>query len=182
MITMSGKLELFDSAVAQQEAGGAPHGMANELAGNALPLGESRRVLQRGVLRHAPAAPPVRWCDNPARRAAHLRGWAAPMIARFLAGGHLGYLLAVLTMPRLATGAKSSPHWHVTAVALPMGNAMDEVHAGQIDALREAHRLTLEALPVGGGLSSPNVVFGVKRPVGIPCGGYHRRRAAVGRA
>ena len=51
--------ELFDIAVAQQEAGGEPHGMADALAGNALPLVASRRVLQRGVLRHSPDDAPV---------------------------------------------------------------------------------------------------------------------------
>ncbi len=48
----------------------------------------------------------------------------------------------------------SHPHWHLTALSHGSGHALEATYAGQLDALREAQRLTLEALPVGGGLST----------------------------
>ena len=44
------------------------------------------------------------------------------------------------------------PHWHLTALA-PTGERVEMLYTGQVDALREAQALTLEAIPVGGGLS-----------------------------
>jgi hypothetical protein len=52
-------------AIAEQEPGGQPHRVANELAGEAMPLREGRWLKHRRGLRDAPTGTPFSCCDNP---------------------------------------------------------------------------------------------------------------------